>query len=214
VAFWRRQQRIENLVLKHLESVDGTLRLFQDALRAYLGEQDVKRASELAFLTHEAEGKADDIRREVESELLTGALLPHSRRDVLGIIEEVDRLANSGESVLDYLLFQRIDIPEELRSDLLEIIERTGAVFEEVKAALRALFHDMRRVSEHTKAIEAEEGKIDRLERRVIKRLFKTEMDLARKLQIHGFVERLVELSDRAEDLSDRLDIVVIERRF
>jgi uncharacterized protein Yka (UPF0111/DUF47 family) len=36
--------------------------------------------------------------------------------------------------------------------------------------------------------------------------------EMARKLQLRDFVRQLVEISDRAEDLSDRLDILVRER--
>ena len=40
------------------------------------------------------------------------------------------------------------------------------------------------------------------------------DLDLAEKLQIRGLVDGLVEISDRAEDLSDRIDIIVGERRL
>jgi len=40
------------------------------------------------------------------------------------------------------------------------------------------------------------------------------DIDLAEKIQMRGLVEELVELSDRAEDLSDRIDIMIAERRL
>ncbi|UCF09691.1 MAG: DUF47 family protein [Candidatus Bipolaricaulota bacterium] len=214
MGFWKKRKVVEQLVLRHLECVDGTLRLFQKALDAYLKDRDVDAAAKLGFETHHAEGVADDVRRQVEAELLSGALLPHNRREILEVIESVDRLANSAESVLDYLLFQKPTIPEEIRDFLVGIVEETGLIFDDVKKLITHLFHDTSQVDEDSKRIEHREGEVDKLERAAIKQLFKLDLDLAYKLQIHGLVERLVELSDRAEDLSDQVDIMAIERRL
>jgi len=213
MAFWKKQRVIETLVLRHAQCVDETLVYYQEALSAYL-EGETKKASELALETHQAEGRADDVRREVEAELLGGALLAHSRREILEVIEGVDKLANAGEAALDYLLLQRVRIPEEIKPILREIMVKNQEIFEEVKQSLHLLFQDMSRALEHTKAIEIKEGEIDHLERSVIKQLFNMDIDLAEKIQMHGLVEELVELSDRAEDLSDRIDIMIAERRL
>lgn len=214
MAFWKKQKAIETLVLKHLKCVDESLAYFQEALAAYVDEGDTKKASRLALETHNAEGRADDVRREVEAALLAGALLAPSRRDILEVIEAVDKLANAGEAVLDYLLLQRVRIPEELKPILREIAEKTREIAEEVNQTLHLLFEDMTRALEHTKAIEIKESEVDHLERSAIERLFAMEMDLAEKIQVRGLVEELVEISDRAEDLSDRVDMMVAQRRF
>jgi predicted phosphate transport protein (TIGR00153 family) len=214
MPFWKKQKAIETLVLEHLQCVEEAHAHFQTAFRAYLEEKDVEKAGQFALATHQAEGRADDIRRQVEAKLLAGALLAHSRRDILEIIEGADRLANSGEAILDYLLLQQVRIPEELKPMLRAILDKTEEIIEEVNNALHLLFHDMHEVLTHTQAIEAKEGEVDQLERKVIKQLFKMEIDLAEKIQIRGLIDVLVELSDRAEDLSDRIDIVVSERRL
>ncbi len=214
MGLWKKQRAIETLVLRHVECVDEAIGYFQEGFFAFLDEGDVEKAGRLALETHKAEGRADDVRREVEVKLLRGALLAHSRRDILEIIEGVDKLANSGEAVLDYLLVQRVRIPEAIKPMLREIGVKSREIFEEVKQALRQLFHDMDQALEHTKAIEAKEGEVDKLERSVIKEVFKMEIELAEKIQLRGLVEELVEFSDRAEDLSDRIDIMIAERRL
>jgi len=211
-VFFRKGRKIEELVLRHLKQVDATLVAFHESLIAYVVEKDIEKAKEYAFKTHNEEGRADDIRREVEVELLAGALLAASRRDILEIIEQVDRLANSGEATLDTLLLERIDIPEEIVTYIVQIAEETGKIREEVNFALHALFHDPANTTVHTKEIENLEGNVDRLERETLKTIFKMDIELARKLQLREFIEDLVEISDRAEDLSDRIDIMVAER--
>lgn len=213
-TLWKRQQQIETLVLQHLAEVAKAIGFFQGALVAYLEEKDVDKAGKLAFETHHAEGVADDVRREVEVKLLAGALLPASRRDLLEVIEQVDRLANAAESILDYLLFQKPEIPAELAETLLEIVHKTGEIFERVETMIKHLFSDLSQLHADTQAIEKIEGEIDQRERAAIKRLFKMDLDLAKKIQLHGLVERLVEISDRAEDLSDHVDIIAVDRHF
>lgn len=213
MMLWGKQKKIEALVIKHLNKVVETLDNFQDSLYSYL-DGDIDQADRLALATHKAESRADDIRREVEAELLGGALLAPSRRNILEIIERVDGLANAGEAALDYIMLQHIQIPNEIKEQLHGIGEKTGEISREVKQAMQMMFDDIGQVTEHTKAIEIKEGEIDRLERDAIKIVFEMDIDLAEKLQLRGMIEQLVEISDRAEDLSDRIDIVVVERKL
>ncbi len=211
--FWKKHKEIEALVLEHLGHVDATLQAFSRSLDAYLREGDVEIADRYALETHQAEGRADDARRRIETQLLSGSLLPTSRRDILQIIEQVDRLANAAEEILDYLLLQRVEVPDEIMPEITEIGVQSSDVFTEVKAAVTGLFRKVDEALEHTKVIEHLEGEVDHLERRATKRLFALDIELARKLQISGFIQRLVRLSDRAEDLSDLIELIVAARR-
>ena len=163
--FWRKQSKIRELVLEHLDLVESTIEYYHRSLIAYLGDEAVEQADALALETHKAEGRADDARRRVESLLLSGSLLPVSRRDLLQLIEQVDRLANAAEATVDYLSVQHIRIPPEVQSRLLEIASKSRDVFAEVKAAVTSLFNNMGETLEHTRAIEHLEGEIDHLER-------------------------------------------------
>ena len=213
MMLWGKQKKIEALVIKHLNQVAETLEYFQDSVYNYLsGNMD--QADRLALATHQAESRADDIRREVEAQLLGGALLAPSRRDILEIIERTDGLANAGEEALDYIMLQHVTVPDNIKSQLHMIGEKTGEISREVKQAMEMMFSDLGHVTEHTKAIEIKEGEIDRLEREAIKLVFGMDISLAEKLQLRGMIEQLVEISDRAEDLSDRIDIMVAERKL
>jgi uncharacterized protein len=211
--FWKKQQEVEKLVLKHLAEVEESVSNFHKSLAAYLAG-DRETAGKFALATHNAEGKADDIRREVEAKLLGGALLAPSRGDILQIIEQVDKLANAGEEILDYLLLQRVSVPEQLVSFIINISDKTKQMMGEVHSAMHMLFENMGAALEHTKQIEIYESDVDRMEREAIKTLFKMDIDLAHKLQLYGLIEAAVEISDRGEDLSDRIDMMVAQRRL
>ena len=167
--FWRKQKEIESLVLEHLSHVDAALVALKKALCAYLKQGDVEAADAFALETHRAEGEADDARRRVEARMLAGSLLPTSRRDILQIIDQVDRLANAAEEILDYLLLQRVDVPVEILPEITEIADRSDETFAEVKAAVTSLFGRVGDALKHTQAIEHLEGEVDHLERRATK---------------------------------------------
>jgi len=211
---WKKQRDIEKLVLEHLGCVDETLRYYIQSITAYIQEGDVERADEMALETHKAEGRADDVRRSVENQLLSGALMPASRREILQLVEQVDRLANAAENTLDHLLIQRIEIPEALKTGMLEIVEKTETIASHVNEAIKNLFEEMDAVLNHTEKIEHIEGEIDHIERKVTKTLFKLDVELAWKLQVNNFIRSVVEISDRAEDLSDHIELMVAQKHI
>jgi len=212
--FWKKQKEIEELVFEHLNRVDESLQYFIQSLNAYVQAGDVEEADRLALETHKAEGQADDVRRRVEAQLLTGALMPTSRRDILQLVEQVDRLANAAENALDHLLLQRIEIPDVMRPAIIEITAKTETIFSHAKSAISSLFKNMEAALEHTSQIEHIEGEIDHIERKTLKALFGLDLDLAHKLQVNSFVRSVVELSDRAEDLSDHIELMVAQKHL
>jgi len=139
--FWKKQQEIEGLVFEHLDRVDESLRFFIQSLNAYVQEGNIEKADAMALETHKSEGQADDVRRRVEAQLLAGALMPASRRDILQLVEQVDRLANAAENALDHLLLQRIVIPDSMQPSVLEITAKTEIIFSHVKDAIGNLSH-------------------------------------------------------------------------
>ena len=212
--FWKKQKEIEELVFEHLNRVDESLQYFIQSINAYVQAGDIEKADQLAFETHKAEGQADDVRRRVETQLLAGALMPASRRDILQLVDQVDRLANAAENALDHLLLQRIVIPEEVREAIIEITAKTEVIFSHVKDAISNLFKKMEAALEHTSQVEHIEGEIDHIERKALKALFGLDLDLAHKLQVNNFIRSLVELSDRAEDLSDHIELMVAQKHL
>lgn len=212
MRIWRRSRRVEELITRHLGLVERTVLKFKGALFAYLDE-GWDRAEELIQETHQLEGQADDARREAAAELMGGALLATMRGEFLELIERADRVANLAESVLYFALLQRIAIPDSLKPPLKEIGERTAKMTAEVREAVCALFTDRGEALEHTKAVEELESEIDGLERRTIEVIFQLELELAERLQLRELVSRLADVSDKIEDLSDQVEIIVATRR-
>ncbi|MFQ6090591.1 MAG: DUF47 domain-containing protein, partial [Candidatus Bipolaricaulia bacterium] len=202
MGIWRRSRRVEELITRHLELVERAILKFEEALFAYLDEGR-ERAGELAEETHRLEAEADDVRREVAMELMGGALLASMRGEFLELIERTDRVANRAESLLYFILPQRIAVPEQLAPSLRAIGEKTVEMMAEARGAIHALFTDREAALERARTIERLESEIDGLERRAIEQVFQAELKLAEQLQLRESVSRLADISDEIEDLSD-----------
>lgn len=215
MRLWKRRDAVRDLVYKHLACVREALETFEKATRAYCVDEDPGKADEFALATHRAEGKADDIRRSVEKAMLSGVLLPSSRKQILEIVEHTDTLANAAEASLDTLLLQRVRIPKTLVPLISQTVELTLGAFEELESAIRNLLAGKGpETLEYVARVEQIEGEIDIIERSVQKQLFAMDIGLAEKLQVAGYIADLVKVSDRAEDVSDQVALIAAERAF
>lgn len=207
---WGQGKRIERLVQRHLTLVVSTLKAFEMALTAYLNQ--APEAEALARTVHEHESRADDVRREVIQELLQGALMGTYRADVLRLVERLDRLANTADTLARTILLQSIRIPALLKPQLLAISDKTMLLLQQLESAIHKMFEKMAEVVQHTHRVEKLEGEIDRIEQEAIRQLFAMELDLAQKLWVRDFITQLAQVSDQGEDLSDLIEIIVARR--
>jgi hypothetical protein len=210
---WGKAMAVRERVLEHLELVEETIRAMARGVEAALQGRPWEELEELAVTTHRQESRADDVRRKTELELVQGALLAGTRESLLGIIEGVDRLANAAEAAMDFLTLQQVSIPEPLVPIVQEILAVTQAQMVDVKACVTGLLDGDPNAMRVAEEVDRKEGRVDELERRAITRLFGTDLSLAEKILVREFVERLVEISDRAEDLSDLVLMAVAVRR-
>lgn len=213
-GLWQDESEVNKMIGDHVDLVAETLEKFQESMNIWLEEGDLDRANELAFETHNLEGDADDLRRDIEMKLLNGALMARTRRPLLDMVERTDKLANAAEASLDFTFLQKIELPDELVPVTKEIVDLTVGIVDQVQKGLNDLFGGNGKVLEHTEEIEELEGEIDSLEREFVQTLFNMdELELAEKILLREFMESLVEISDRAEDLSDEMEILTATRK-
>lgn len=207
------EEAVARLIREHLAQVRAAVESMGEGVRALLAGRPAAELKELARETHLREGRADDVRREAEQALVEGALFAGSRRTLLKLIDGADRLANAAEATMDYLTLQGVRLPELLHPLVEEIVEVTLAQVGDVEACIGALLAGEPEAERLAEAVEHAEGRVDDLERRCVTRLFATDLSLAEKLLIRDFLAMLVEISDRAEDLSDLVLAALAARR-
>lgn len=104
-------------------------------------------------------------------------------------------------------------IPEPLLAELEELLdislECCGLLFKQT----RALFDQSGGIRALAQTIDRQESHCDHIARRLLSKLFATAHDAYLKLPIKALVEKIEEISNRADDVAKRIMIIRMKRR-
>ncbi|MBO8167263.1 MAG: TIGR00153 family protein [Kosmotoga sp.] len=203
---------IIELFKEHLDAVEKTILSLEKYLSDMQGK-DPEKVKESYDEIHERETKADSIRRRMESEMYQGAFLPNFRGDLLGLVENFDRIANSAESISDQIYLQKMKIPQDIHKEIVVQLEFSLKTFRALKKAAELMFEDLEKAGELVIETEKLEHEEDIFERKLIEKIYSTELSLAEKMQLRELVTHIGSLADLSEDCSDRIEIVILKRR-
>ncbi len=210
--FGKKELRIIQLFEDHMVAVENTVKSLIDFLKN-IDNPDLDRETYVEKI-RKNESDADDKRRKMETEMYLGAFLPNFRGDLLGIAESIDVVANKAESTADLIELQNINIPNEFIPKLIELAEKSLETYLSVKQAASSIFNDMDVANDHINRTEDLEHESDVLEKNLVRTLFrKDEIELAHKIQLEKLIKKLADIADQAENVSDRLQIVIFKRR-
>lgn len=202
--------RVRGLVSEHLRWVEATLVAMREAVEAYLAGESWEKLEERAVLVHRQESRADDARKDAEVQLVRGALLVGTRRNLLNILDALDLVANSAEAAVDFLVYQRVAVPDILHPllrDFLQGLEEEWRILREaIQNFLAGKSQETVRLCDE---VDQRESHLDEIHKRMILRLFSTDLPLAEKIQARDFVGNLEACANVMEDVSDLLTVAV-----
>jgi predicted phosphate transport protein (TIGR00153 family) len=210
--FYRKEKEVNELILKHLEKVDECLTIAVKTVEGYLNN-NIEEAKSLAIKVDQIETETDFVRREIISKLSSGAYLPSLRSDILHLVEHLDKIADGAEACCDFFLDQRPHIPDQMKSTFFKIMEHSISTFAPLKEAIGSFFDDtnIKAIREKTKEVGIIESAVDKEEWDITRDIFKAELDYAHKIHLKLCLESMVEVSDRAEDAADELEVTIIK---
>lgn len=212
VRLFRRTRDLEVQIDQFLDALSESALAFKSAVDVYLKH----RCSEEFTAKHEQvdklESHADELRRTVEIQLYTQTLIPESRGDVLGLLENLDKIINLIEGVLWSFSIEQPDIPSDFDDEYRNLVEMTCESVEAVVLASRAFFRNIEAVGDHNHKVMYFETEADKASTRLKKLIFNSDIDLSHKMHLRGFVENIDDIADWSEDVADRLAIYVIKR--
>jgi len=209
---YKKEKAVNELILKHLRWVDDCLKLALNTVREYLND-NIEEAKVLAIKVDRCETETDEILREIMSKLYSGAYLPSLRSDILHLVQHLDSLANAAEACCDFFLDQRPDIPEEMRPSFLSVTEKSISLCTPLREAVGLFFEDddIKTIREKAREVSIKESDVDKEEWDITRDIFKTNLDYGHKIHLRLCLESIVEISDRAEDTADQLQLIIIK---
>ncbi len=208
----KRDLGIERKIDDFLNKVSEAGLLFKQAMDLYLDDRiDVfeRKITEVKGKEH----KADALRRSLEEELYLRTLIPESRGDVLELLEATDSLLDRFKGTLEQFDIERPEIREEFHDAFRDLTSSAVEAVEAIVRSSRAFFKDINQVADHMHKVSHWESESDKIAMNLRRAVFSTEdIRMSQKMQLRDFVRHIDKISDRAEDVADRLSIFVIKR--
>jgi len=206
--------RTNELIRKIDQFIDLTAQsslLFKLALKLYL-EKRYDEFENRFISIKQIENQADAVRKDIESQLYEQTLIPESRGDVLGLLENMDYIADSAKSTMLEFSIEKPWVPENIGKGMLDLAEPVNKAVESLVYAVRAYFYDINAVKDHLHLVKFYEREADSQTEKIKRDLFAMDIDLACKTQLGGFIRRIDNLADEALQVADRLNIATIKR--
>lgn len=210
--FGKKEEKVIKLFTKHLEKVEEGVSLLNNLVESYL-ETDMKKSEEILERISKTESEADDLRRKTESEMYGGAFLPNFRGELLELVESVDKVMNKIQSVSEIIVFQKPKIPDEFKESFLKQIQMVKKTYKYLKKSIESVFENIEESGGFIQKVEEMEHKEDIIEKEILKSLFTMKnLNLADKLQLKELFMQIGDIADRAEDASDKVEIIILKR--
>ncbi len=213
MSLFKSNRIIETQIDKFFDTVAEGALVFREGVDAYLTgnmEEFETRISQVDKL----EARADKLSKEVEAHLYSHSLIPEHRGDVLGLLENSDNIIDTAKSSLHQFSVETPDIPKEFNEDFTKLAEASFLSVEAVVVSARAFFRDVDSVKDMLYKVHHYEKEADRIGDNLKRSIFSGDYELAHKIHLRYFALNVEKVSDKAEDVADRLAIYAIKRKI
>jgi uncharacterized protein len=211
MPLFRSSKKIENQIDEFLDVVAEGGLVFLEGVKAYL-KGDTQDFEARIVTIDKLESRADKLSKEVESNLYSQSLIPEHRGDVLGLLENADNIIDTAKASLYQFSVEQPEIPEELNDQYLKLAEASYQSVEAVIVSARAFFRDVDSVKDNLYKVHHFENEADHISDALKRTIFSGSLDLAHKIHLRYFALNVEKVSDKAEDVADRLAIYAIKR--
>lgn len=212
--FVSRQKKIESQLAQYREKVADCVAGFHNAIESYCETGDRHELLENYLSVHGIESQADDIRREIEVMMYSKSVFPESRGDILGLLEAIDKVPNKAEEVLYIVRTHHMTVPAELAPRVLQLADVCHRCVDSMLEAAAKLFTDFTNATAATGKVDKLESEADRVEFDLYERIFSSDIDPFDKLLLRDLTKDIASISDRAENVGDRIRIIVSKRNI
>lgn len=210
--FFKKQHMVETLIMDYLEDLRKTQEFFSGALKVCLKESSENDFDFMAEQTHKFESKADDSREEIKNLMYSKALLPESRGDIMGLLEAVDVIPGIFQLLLNMIKTERIQIPDFIVPDIKELLDLSLASCDLMIRQIETLFKRTGGLRTLVATIDLNESHCDHIEQRIITNLFDSDLDPFQKLILKELIVTMGDISDQADRVSKRANIISMKR--
>ena len=209
----RKTRLLEKQIDQYLDIVQKGAEVFRDAMQCYLDQQLETFAQYNEKLDH-LEEDGDALRRTIEATLYLETLIPESRGDILGLMENTDAVLNRMEKTLSQFTVEQPLILDAWKPYVRDLSEAVARCVECMVAANRAFFYNSEKIRDDLNRVMFNEKESDKLSDKVKRMAYTSDLELAYKNHFRHFIHQIELIADDAEDVADRLTIASIKRQL
>ena len=210
---FKRNQVIKSKIEDYLCVVNIVLDQYLESVEHYLSRHLDDHFKVCVDRIHANESKADDLRREIETELFGKSLMPEIREDIIKIIDLVDRIPNACERVLRRIYTHGIVLPDEFCDRVMELTKIGVCCCRPIKDAVMDVLGSCSAIKGIAREIDTNESVADKLERELVYDVFHGDYDSFDRIMFRDVVQWIASLPDLAETICDQLTIFAIKRQ-
>ncbi len=211
--FFKKENRLEELIYKYLENFQLIYENFEKAVFSCINEPHCKEFNFLKEQTDKYESKADDIIEEINDLMYSKVLIPDSREDIMNLLHGLDKIPGDLEIVLFMMKYQKLVIPEKFMKDVQDLITVSIEACETLSKQITGFIKKESGTRGFMKIIDKHESHCDYIEKRLIQKVFTSTIDPFVKLQLKELILCMGDISDRADKISKMVNILSMKRR-
>ena len=206
--------RIEENMQQLVTAVGECLEKSLESVCKYLEEGETEEVKRLTETVHGIESEADDYRRKIIQNTLKGKLMPHTRSDMLQLVESIDDSADSAQDILDRIIFLGLKFDHLDQKQVKEMQELLLKQFSQLTQGVELLFGEMDQALVYARELEEIETRLDSIEEEITRKIGRiAELDTADKLAHRDLVKNISDLADIIENVGDSIDMIVSMRK-
>ncbi len=114
---------------------------------------------------------------------------------------------------MQYYIFQNVKVPESYKARFIDLVNVNIEAYNLTKDAAFCLFKEEDLLNK-CELVCDKERESDTAERALIRDIYSSDMDLAEKMQLKEVIISIGNISDLAEDVSDRIELAIIKRKI
>ena len=193
-----------NLFLDNILKINN---LFKTLLQKYFDQKfdDVQKVTDQISTL---ESECDALRRDVERRIYSETLIPEIRGDVLGMLENLDKIPGQIQGNAHSFNTEKPKVDAELDKNFLKLCDYASECILLLIEGSRSFFTDKNITIAKCLEVSKVESKADKISTELKKTIFtNSENGLATKVHLKYFVEIMDEVANLSEDVADRLII-------
>ncbi len=206
---------------EHASKVKKCTDILRECVQAYC-EGDFEKAEDLALEVSRVEREADNVKNSIRNTMPKSIFMPVDRGDFLNYLKEQDKVADAAEEAARTMTLRRVNIPENIKKEILDLTAKACDVLDVVPKALES-FNEViqfsfakkeEKVWEYINSLDLMEREADHAELHLRKMLFQYGEKVSHPefYLLMKTAKLLGEIADHSENCGDRMRVMIAKQ--